>query len=151
MVVEKDGDGHKVLIEGIALVGTLGFVAAAILCAFPHLIVTVLFGKHYAPAAAALRVLAWAGMALGLMSVFVDLRSRATRKLMSCASWLGVAGAIVLVAGVFHDGQLPIAFVMLSVSTVVLLAMAMQAFLKLKGSAQSPFSPLPGEQRASPA
>ena len=138
VAVEKDGDGHKVLIEGIALVGTLGFVAAAILWRF-HIIVTVLFGKHYAPAAAALRVLAWEGMALGLMSVFVYFHL-GHRKLMSCASWLGVAGAIVLVAGVFHDGQLPIAFVMLSVSTVVLLAMAMQAFLELKGLAQSPFS-----------
>jgi O-antigen/teichoic acid export membrane protein len=150
VAAEKDGDGHKVLIEGIALVGTLGFVAAAILCAFPHLIVSVLFGEHYAPAAATLRVLAWEGLALGLISVFVYFHL-GHRKLVSCASWLGVAGAIVLVAGVFHSGQLPIAFVMLAVSSAVLVGMAIPGLVRSKTSAQSPISPPPGDQRASAA
>jgi O-antigen/teichoic acid export membrane protein len=147
---EKDGDGRRVLIEGVAVVGTLGFLAAALLSAFPHLVVSVLFGEHYAPAAATLRVLAWEGLALGLISVFIYFHL-GHRKLMSCASWVGVAGAIALVAGVFHDGQLPIAFVMVSASFAVLLAMAVQALFGSKTSAQRSLSLPPGEQGASAA
>ena len=128
VAANRKGDGHRVLVESVVLVGTLGFLAAVVLTAFPQTVVSVLFGPRYLPAAATLRFLAWEGVALGLISVLVYFHL-GRRKLVACASWLGVAGATVLVAGAFHSSQISIAVVMLVVSCAILLVMAIPAAL----------------------
>ena len=100
----RQGDGHRVLIESVLVVGTLGGLAAAILTAFPHEIVSVLFGSRYSPAAGTLQFLAWEGVALGLISVLVFFHL-GQRKFVAGASWLGVVGAGALVASAVHGSS----------------------------------------------
>jgi O-antigen/teichoic acid export membrane protein len=137
VMADKDGNGHKVLIEGLTIVGVLGILAAAVLSAFPQQIISVLFGQRYGPAAGTLRFLAWEGVALGLISVLVYFHL-GRRKLFACASWLGVGAATALVVGAFHSGQLSIALVMLAVSSATMLLMAITAFLPMRGATRAP-------------
>jgi O-antigen/teichoic acid export membrane protein len=119
----RQGHGHRVLIEGVVVVGALGVLPAAILTAFPHEIVSVLFGPRYSPAAGTLQILAWEGVALGLISILVYFHL-GHRNLVSCASWLGVVGATALVTGAVHGSSCSIAVVMLCMSCVTALIMA---------------------------
>ena len=140
---DKVGDGHKVLIEGLTIVGILGVLAAAVLSAFPHQIISVLFGQRYDPAAGTLRVLAWEGVGLGLISVLVYFHL-GRKKLLACASWVGVGAAAALVTGAFHSDLLSIALVMLTVSCAVMLLMLIAAFLPFTtatGASVPPVSP----------
>lgn len=140
---DREGVGKRVLIESIVLVGILGFVAAALLSAFPQTVVSVLFGPRYLPAAPTLRILAWEGVALGLISVLVYFHL-GQRMFIACASWVGVAGAAVLVAGAFHNSQFSIALVMLVVCCFTLMVMAVPAVLTSRTGIQihpSTFSP----------
>jgi O-antigen/teichoic acid export membrane protein len=141
----EGGAGKRVLVESVILVGVLGFLSAAVLSAFPQTVVSVLFGSRYTPAAPTLRILAWEGVALGLIGVLVYFHL-GRRMLVACASWVGVAGAAVLVAGTFHSSQLSIALVMLVVCCGTLLIMAIPAALTSKTAIQVPLPALSPHQ-----
>lgn len=118
---------RRLLGEALVVTATLSVGAAAVLIAFPHLVVSVLFGASYAPAVPMLRVLGTAGAALGILSLLVYYHQARSSVVAAC-SWFGVAvAALVIIIGA-HDSGAVIAWVMVA-STLSVLSVALATAL----------------------
>ncbi|HZU80191.1 MAG TPA: oligosaccharide flippase family protein [Acidimicrobiales bacterium] len=116
----RGAHARRVLGEATAAVAVLGTAAAVVLVAAPHLVVDVLFGSGYAPAAPVLRVLALPAAAVGVVTVWVyGLLAR--RSSWALVTWAGIAA---LCAGitVVHASTLAVAWVVLFVTAGLLVA-----------------------------
>jgi len=115
----RSDEARRLLRHAAAAVALLGGATAAVLAAVPGTVIDVLFGARYAGAAPALRVLAVAAAAVGLVTVFVY-ALLARRSLWCVVSWIATAAAAVLIT-VVHSGSPAIAWVMLGLSAALVL------------------------------
>ncbi len=113
------GDGgrgevsRRTLRASLVGVGGIGLAAAGVLALFAPLVVTILFGGRFGPAAGAIRLLGVEAAGLGLVSLLVYFHlARASRLSLVC--W---ASAAVAVGGIwlFHASPIEVALVMLVV------------------------------------
>jgi len=118
---------RRLLGEALAVTALLSLGAAAVLMAFPHLVVSILFGSSYAPAVPMLRVLATAGAALGILSLLVYYHQARSSVVAAC-SWLGVGAAALVITVAAHGSGTAIAWVMVA-STVSVLIVALGSAL----------------------
>ncbi|MHB8682604.1 MAG: oligosaccharide flippase family protein [Acidimicrobiales bacterium] len=111
-------EARAVLRHAVVAVSVLGAAAAAVVAAVPHLVIDVLFGSRYAPAAPALRVLAGGAAAVGVTTVLVY-ALLARRAVSSTAAWAAIAAAAVAIS-FMHSSVTAVAWVMLIVNLVLL-------------------------------
>ena len=113
------------LLQSLVAVGILGGVTAGVLVAAPHLVITVLFGSSYQPAAGALQLLAVAGCATAMVNLLVYFHL-GRRSLVAAASWpaLGFLVGLILV---FHSALVPISAIVVGVTALVLSVMTVAA------------------------
>ncbi len=118
-------DRHFLLLS-FAVVLLLGIAAAAVMTVAPHLVIDVLFGHRYAPAAATLRILAPAGAVMGAVGLFTYFHV-AHRSVVAAVPWIGVV-VVVVVMRLSNLGARGLAWMMLFTSIGVCVAMAVPAF-----------------------
>lgn len=105
---------RRLLADALALTALLSGGAAAVIAAFPHLVITVLFGSAYQPAAGPLALLSAAAAAMGLASVLVYF-FLAERSVLATSCWVAVALLAAVVVTV-HQGLDTIAWMTLVVT-----------------------------------
>lgn len=103
----------------VTIVAVLGGAAAVVLATVPGTVIDVLFGTRYAPATTALRILAVAAAAVGVVTVCVY-ALLARRSVLSALPWPAIG---LLAAGValVHDSVSSIAWVVLIMSGALLM------------------------------
>lgn len=116
---------RRLLLEALALTALLSGAAAAVLAAFPHLVITVLFGHAYQSSAGPLAILSAAAAAMGLASVLVYF-FLAERSVLSCGCWVAVIALALLVVAL-HRGLDTIAWLTLVVTGSMTALMALIA------------------------
>ncbi len=114
------------LMQSLAGIGLLGTASALFITAFPNLVVSVLFGDHYAASASVVGVLSMSADIMGLITLLVYYHL-ARKSSLSALGWVGSSVAAVLIA-LFHSGAEPIALVMLATTSAVLIGMVAPAF-----------------------
>ena len=129
---KRGSAGRPVLATAIVAVVVFGFLAAAVIAAAPHVVITVLFGHRYDSAAPLLRILAFEAACLGVVSVLTYFHV-ACRSIYGGVPWLGVA-TVTVVAASGHLSSFGLAYLMLSVSGVVAVAMAVPALVSKQGT-----------------
>jgi len=105
----------------------LGLLTAAALAVLSSLVVHVLFGTSYAGAIGIVGILSFASATIGVVNLFVYLHL-ARRSRFSLTPWLGVVLASVLIS-LHHKNMGEIAWIMLIVSVLTLLAILIPALL----------------------
>ena len=110
-------EARTVLGHALGAVAVIGGLAALVIAALPHVVIDVLFGARYRPAASALRVLAVAAAFVGLVTVGVY-ALLARRSVLSVIAWpaIGVVAATVAFA---HGSTVTIAWIVLFVSAAL--------------------------------
>ncbi|MCL4413714.1 MAG: glycosyltransferase [Actinobacteria bacterium] len=118
-------DPTKVLRQSLGLIAVLGGLAALVMAALPGLVVSVVFGPAYAPAAPVVRVLGIAAAAMAVIGQLVYVHvARHSRVATGC--WAGAAGAVVLIAA-FHGSPLSLAWAMLVLAGGLVVVMLVPA------------------------
>ncbi|MHB8439267.1 MAG: oligosaccharide flippase family protein [Acidimicrobiales bacterium] len=115
-------EARAVLRHALVAVSVLGVAATVVLLAVPGPIVSLIFGSRYAPAVPALRILAAASAAFGVVLVLVY-ALLARRSPWSLAAW---AAIVALSAGIvmWHSSPLALGWVVLVVTAGLLGAAA---------------------------
>lgn len=105
---------RRLLLEALGLTAVLSGGAAAVIAAFPHLFIAVLFGSAYQSAAGPLAILSAAAAAMGLASVLVYF-FLAERSVLATGCWVAVVALAGLVVAL-HRGLDTIAWLTLAVT-----------------------------------
>jgi O-antigen/teichoic acid export membrane protein len=113
---KRGSAGRSELATATAAVVVLGFLAASVMAAAPHLVVTILFGHRYGSAAPLLRILAFEAACLGVVSVLTYFHV-AYRSIYGGVPWLGVV-TVIVVAAAAHLSPFGLAYLMLTVAAV---------------------------------
>lgn len=112
----------------LAIVGILGAGAAAVMSLVPGLVVTSLFGPRYRPAAGVVGILGLSAMMLGLVNLLTYFHlSRRSRCCLTVWAAMLTAGAGI---AAFHRGPGAIAWVVVGVDAVTVVALAVPAFAR---------------------
>jgi O-antigen/teichoic acid export membrane protein len=133
-----DGKGisdssRKAFMQALKFMSALGIVVAAVMALLPSLIVTILFGSKYGPAAAIIRPLAFESAILGVLTLFLYLHlARSSHTAM--VSWFGVA-LVAVITSLRHHSPFEIAIVMLVVTLTSLIISAIPAWRALTTAA----------------
>ena len=127
---------RKAFIQGLKYTALLGALAAAVMVAFPHLLTTVLFGSRYPQADVVVRPLGIASALLGVLSLLTYLHI-ARRRVAALVSWLGVAGAIGVIA-LLHASPRNVALTMLTVIAATTALAAVPSWIALTTAAVRP-------------
>ncbi|MGA2036944.1 MAG: glycosyltransferase, partial [Acidimicrobiales bacterium] len=114
-------EARRLLTSALAAVAVLSGVAALVLLSIPHVVISILFGPRYTPAASVLGILSVAAAGVGMTSVLVYFHL-ARRSTLATASWLGVAVAAILISK-WHSGMRSLAWIMLGVTATILLGL----------------------------
>ena len=120
---------RRLLVQAMAAVGLLGGLTAAIMLVAPRLVINVLFGANYRPAAGALRFLAVAGGATAMINLLVYFHL-ARRSVVSTVLWPAV-GLLVAFTMLLHGGMLTLAAIVATTTLAVLLVMTVAAMRSL--------------------
>jgi O-antigen/teichoic acid export membrane protein len=102
--------------QGVWLAVIFSVLTCVVMVGLPHLVIRILFGKHYGAAASILGTLSEASALIGLSTLYVYLHL-ARRSLFSLVPWLGVA-AIATVVTFLHRTMQDVADVVLVISGV---------------------------------
>ncbi len=116
-------DPSKVLRQSLGLIAVLGGLTALVMVAVPGLVVSMLFGSTYAPAAPVLRVLGLAAAAMSLIGQLIYIHV-ARHSIVAAGGWIGTAGAVALIAA-FHGSALSLAWAMIALAGVLLVMMVL--------------------------
>jgi O-antigen/teichoic acid export membrane protein len=117
--------GRRELRLALVAVVILGALAAGVMVAVPHLVVSTLFGHRYATAAALLGYLAIESAVLGVVGLLTYFHV-AARSVHGLAPWIGIAVVIVVArAGTLRPRGL--ALVMLAVAVALAIEMLLGA------------------------
>ncbi len=116
---------RRLLVDALAVTAVLSGGAAAVMAAFPHLVITVLFGHAYQHAGGPLAILSAAAAAMGVASVLVYFYLART-SVMATACWAAVVAVTVLIV-LDHQGLDTIAWLTLGVTATMALVMAAAA------------------------
>ena len=125
-------ESRRLLVNALGAVGLLGGVTAVVTILARHLIISVLFGERYEPAASIVGILSVAAAALGLITVLVYFQLARQSK-TAVLSWLGVGAAVALIAGA-HSGLETIAWIMVGVTFAVLALLLVAASVSTSGA-----------------
>ncbi len=133
---------RRLLVDALAITAVLSGGAAAVMAAFPHLVITVLFGHAYQHASGPLAILSAAAAAMGVASVLVYFFLART-SVMATACWAAVVAVTVLIV-LDHQGLDTIAWLTLGVTATMALVMAAAALGQPHPSRRRRRTPLDG-------
>ena len=133
---------RRLLVDALAITAVLSGGAAAVMAAFPHLVITVLFGHAYQHAGGPLAILSAAAAAMGVASVLVYFFLART-SVMATACWAAVVAVTVLIV-LDHQGLDTIAWLTLGVTATMALVMAAAALGQPHPSRRRRRTPLDG-------
>jgi glycosyltransferase involved in cell wall biosynthesis/O-antigen/teichoic acid export membrane protein len=133
-----DGKGisdssRKAFMQALKFMSALGIVVAVVMALLPSLIVTILFGSKFGPAAAIIRPLAFESAILGVLTLLLYLHL-ARRSHAAMVPWFGVA-LVAVITSLRHHSPFEIAIVMLVVTLTTLIAGAIPAWRALTTAA----------------
>jgi glycosyltransferase involved in cell wall biosynthesis/O-antigen/teichoic acid export membrane protein len=133
-----DGKGisdssRKAFMQAVKFMSALGIIVAVIMALRPSLIVTILFGSKYGPAAAIIQPLAFESAILGVLTLLIYLHL-ARRSHAAMVSWFGVA-LVAVITPLRHHSPFEIAIVMLAVILATLIIGAVPAWRALTTAA----------------
>ncbi|MGO9198142.1 MAG: glycosyltransferase [Acidimicrobiales bacterium] len=131
------------------LIALAGLMVAAVMGAFPRLVVSVLFGASYAPAAHIVFILSLEATGLGLVNLLTYFHV-ARRSTAAWLPWGGVIGAIGI-GLVAHPAPHQLALTMLALVTLVVIAMGFVALVGPTEAHPLPEMPLVDEVVKNPA
>lgn len=121
-------EARRVLASSVAAVAVLGTLAAVVMIAVPHLVISLLFGAKYQSAAASLEILALPAAGLGLVSLLVYFQL-ARRSRQALLGWAGVFIGALLIT-LWHARTTEIAWDMFGATAVTVAALAIAAFIR---------------------
>lgn len=130
-------EARRVLVSSLLAVAALGTLAAAVMIAVPHLVISILFGAQYESAVGPLRILSLTAAGLGVISVFVYFHLAKHSK-RSLSAWLGVVLAWIVIS-IWHSSPIAIAWAMFATTGVTLVVIGLRVF-PTKPEAEDPSS-----------
>lgn len=117
---------RRLLVQSLTIVAVLGIGAAILIILFSHVVIAILFGAKFQSAAGAIRILAASAAEMGILSLLTYF-FLARKSTLAALSWIGVVGAAFVIWR-YHNSPMEIASVMLSATSVILLAQAWAAW-----------------------
>ena len=120
---------RRILTQNFAFVTILGILSTLVLFVLSHLIVSVLFGHRFDPAAHTIGLLSVSSAELGVMTL-MTYYFLARKMMFANFSWLGVAAAALAIWG-FHANPTEIAKVMVVTTSATLLVQVVVAWFSL--------------------
>jgi O-antigen/teichoic acid export membrane protein len=137
-------DPTRVLRQSLGLIAILAGGAGIVMLVVPSLVVSALFGPAYSAAIPVMRVLGLGSVAMALVGQLVYVYV-ARHSGLAVAPWAGAIGAVILMA-MFHGTAMSLAWAMLAVSAVLLVAMLLPALRPVRSTVDLvEFGPSTGE------
>lgn len=118
---------RRLLVISVAIVAILGVGVAIGIILFSHLVIGILFGSKFRAASGTIQILAVSAAEMGILSLLTYF-CLAHKSLLATISWIGVVG-VSLAIWVYHNSPNEIAWVMLTATSLVLVAQAVAAWL----------------------